>query len=203
MDGRQLLLKIAVDSGIILEEIHTLNGKPHRAPSEGPAIVKREIDERGRVTESLQEYRVKGRLHREDGPAMSVHPNSALTSLEEYHVNGRLHREDGPAKILFDHSHHKDVKTHEEYRINGRLHRDPKIGPAVMVRDAYHLFLCREEYFKNGKLHRDPIEGPAAIRRSPINGNVLYEEYWVDGKQVDAPPRPSDPRRKLKGEPSL
>ncbi len=63
-----------------------------------------------------KEWRINGKLHREDGPAIE-YPNGD----KEWYINGKHHREDGPAIELHD--------GHKEWRINGELHRED--GPAV------------------------------------------------------------------------
>ena len=51
-------------------------------------------------------YKVKGKLHREDGPAV-IYPNGT----KRWHINGKLHRTDGPAVEY--------ATGEEEYWING------------------------------------------------------------------------------------
>lgn len=51
----------------------------------------------------------KGRLHREDGPALRLQNGNTY-----YYINGLLHREDGPALIL-------DNNKKKLYAINGKI----------------------------------------------------------------------------------
>lgn len=46
---------------------------------------------------SRTEFRVNGKLHREDGPAVIWNDGT-----ENWYQNGRLHREDGPARTWYD-----------------------------------------------------------------------------------------------------
>ena len=48
--------------------------------------------------ERLEQWRWHGRLHRDDGPAVSASRDDGYT-LEKYYRDGRLHRTDGPAII--------------------------------------------------------------------------------------------------------
>ena len=72
-----------------------------------------------------KEYRLNGKLHRIDGPALD-HPNGH----KEWHQNGKLHRVDGPAAEYHDGS--------KEWYQNGKLHRYG--GPAVIRADGSKLY---------------------------------------------------------------
>jgi hypothetical protein len=172
--SRRLTQEIDLDSGVILEEVHRVDQKLHRLPSEGPALVNRHVSG-GTVTVTLEEYRVHGKLHREEGPA-------------------RIRRDDETG-----------IVTLEEYRVNGRLHRDQVDGPALLIRHPATDVVVREEYVHNGKFHRDPTEGAAVVQRDSRTGAVWREEYWQDGTEIASPPRgASTPRRRsIRGAPTL
>jgi len=87
----------------------------------------------------IQEWRLLGILHREDGPA-DIIPKWR----EKWYFYGRLHREDGPAVTWYDGS---EICW---YRC-GRLSR--KNGPAIVRGDG------TKEWFWNGMRHR--VDGPA------------------------------------------
>ena len=55
--------------------------------SEGENLHTIEVGSKGRL-----EYRYKGKLHREDGPAVEYSDGS-----KAWYLNGKCHREDGPA----------------------------------------------------------------------------------------------------------
>ena len=67
------------------------------------------------------EYRVLGKLHREDGPALEW-----VDGGKEWYLNGKLHREDGPAVECAD--------GDKSWWVNGKLHRED--GPAVECADG-------------------------------------------------------------------
>lgn len=96
----------------------------------------------------------KGRLHREDGPAVEK-----IKGGEEWWFNGKLHREGGPAVT--------SNNGYKAWHIDGQLHRED--GPAVEYAGS-------EKWFKNGKLHRE--DGPAI---EDADGN---KEWWINGKKI-------------------
>ena len=62
-----------------------------------------------------KEWRLNGKYHREDGPAIEL-----ANGGKEWWLNGDLHREDGPA-IEY-------TNGHKEWHLNGKCHRED--GPA-------------------------------------------------------------------------
>jgi antitoxin component YwqK of YwqJK toxin-antitoxin module len=92
-----------------------------------------------------------GKLHRDDGPAIIY-----VSRLQEWYQNGKLHRDDGPAYINGD---------CQEWYQNGKMHRLD--GPAIIYGSG------RQDWYQNGKLHRE--DGPAIIK------NDGTQEYWIDG----------------------
>jgi hypothetical protein len=62
-------------------------------------------------------YKLNGKLHKEDGPAV-YYPDGS----KKYYLNDKLHNEDGPA---LEYSN-----GYKEYRLNGELHRED--GPAIV-----------------------------------------------------------------------
>lgn len=84
--------------------IHTLGGVPHCV--DGPAI----------ITQDRIEYRLQGKLHRLDGPAVETNKGDKF-----YYLNGMLHRIDGAAVEAAD--------GHREYYQHNLRHRDN--GPAI------------------------------------------------------------------------
>jgi hypothetical protein len=96
-------------------------------------------------------YRVNGKWHREDGPAIEWGNGH-----KEWYINGKYHREDGPAiesdggKLWYFHGilHRLDGPAVEwgngdkEWRVNGKLHR--LNGPAIEYKN-------RKEWWVNGE----------------------------------------------------
>jgi len=68
-----------------------------------------------------QSWWLKGKLHREDGPAYIMSDGT-----QSWWINGNLHREDGPAHIEAD--------GFQQWCINGKLHRED--GPARVWPDG-------------------------------------------------------------------
>ena len=66
--------------------------------------------------DGTKEWRLNGKLHREDGPAVE-YPDGTKYWL----LNGDIHREDGPAVEWPDGT--------KEWYLNGKLHREG--GPAI------------------------------------------------------------------------
>jgi hypothetical protein len=84
-----------------------------------------------------QEWRVNGKLHRTDGPAIIC-----ANGHQEWRVNGELHRTDGPAIIFADGS--------QAWWINDKLHRTD--GPAIIRKNG-----C-QEWWINGKYINQIVE---------------------------------------------
>jgi len=66
-------------------------------------------------------WKLNGKLHREDGPAVIWSDGT-----KEYYLNGERHREDGPARIYADGS--------QAWYLNDQLHRTD--GPARIWADG-------------------------------------------------------------------
>ena len=95
----------------------------------------------------------KGRLHREDGPAIEWYNGS-----KEWRRNGLLHREDGPACEWAD--------GRKEWHRNGKKHRED--GPAIERPNGDKI------WYRNDKKHRE--DGPAV---ELTNGD---KAWYLDGK---------------------
>ena len=154
----------------------------------------------------------KGRLHCENGPAVTFKDGSV-----EYWKHGQLHREGGPALIYKDGtvSYYRDGKMHREdgpavttptsetwfrdgemHRVGGPAHTSKdgaewwylngkphrRDGPAVKEPDG------SVHYYLRGQLHRRG--GPAAVWPA-MEGREAHEEWWVNGEMVAAPSRPA------------
>jgi hypothetical protein len=141
------------------------------------------MDEFGYVT-----YRLNGKLHRTDGPAVE-----RFDGYKSWHLNGKRHRIDGPAiiypngdkewwkediqytenfenklnKIKMDKEFEKNVRENRytTYRLNGRLHRED--GPAVEWTNG------DKHWWVDGLRHRE--DGPA------IEYSDGTKEYWLEG----------------------
>ena len=71
--------------------------------------------------EDRTEWRLGGKLHREDGPAVED-----AYGYKEWYLNGKRHREDGPA--------YERASGTKEWYLNGELHRED--GPAIEYTDG-------------------------------------------------------------------
>jgi hypothetical protein len=85
-------------------------------------------------------WRLKGKLHREDGPAVEWADGD-----KEWWINGKRHREDGPAVECAD--------GYKRWFLNGLVHRED--GPALEFADGekrWYLngenFCTEAEYYK-------------------------------------------------------
>jgi hypothetical protein len=142
-------------------------------------------------------YFKDGRLHRENGPAIT-HLNGSYKwclngekhridgpavyskdMVKEWWVNGNLHRTDGPA-IEHDNGN-------KFWYVNGMCHRED--GPAVEYVDS------SREWWLNGKLHRE--DGPAIeyvdgskswIQTSNVVHSICDTKYALNGVIYDKDP---------------
>jgi hypothetical protein len=112
-----------------------------------------------RYPDGTKGWQLKGKYHREDGPAIEW-----ADGTKEWRLNGKRHRVDGPA---IEHYHGS-----KEWWLNGKLHRID--GPAVEYADG------GKDWWLNGK-------GVYALE--PIGEYLLIEEglssefEWL-GKRV-------------------
>ncbi len=133
------------------------------------------------------EYKIDGRLHRINGPAMEVVGNVKIWYIsdtkhrtdgpaaewtdgtQEWYMHGKRHRLDGPAVI--------SSNGNVEWWLRGKLHRED--GPAVEFANGTKC------WYINDKLHRE--DGPAIIYASG------KKEFWMNGKKM---PHYNKPTRK-------
>jgi hypothetical protein len=113
-------------------------------------------------------YMVNGKLHREDGPAISIYGNELLC--EAWFRNNLIHRDGAPAvyvpSIIFpDYM----FKGSTEWYQNGKLHRDG--GPALESEFSIG-------WYQNGEIHRD--DGPAYAEIA----NDRYEQRWFKHSKI-------------------
>lgn len=100
------------------------------------------------------EYRLNGKLHREDGPAIEFEDGSY-----EWYLNGLLHREDGPAT---------QTNGSYEWWFEGLRHRMG--GPAVE-------WACGiKEWAIKGLCHRE--DGPA------VEHTDGTKEWWLKHEKI-------------------
>jgi len=119
-----------------------------------------------------EEYKVGGRLHREDGPAEIRYYRNGNVGHEYWYKNGERHREDGPAEIWY---YENGNAKYECWYRNGTLYRED--GPTEITYYENGNVNC-EDWCKNWELHRE--DGPAEIQYYK-NGNVRYEKWYKNG----------------------
>lgn len=127
----------------------------------------RSVDSRGNVY-----YKLNGKKHREDGPAVEVVDGS-----KEWYYNGKKHREDGPAV--------ERANGEKVWWNHGALHRIG--GPAYICPDGY------AGWYENDTLHRE--DGPAIESPSGINSWAMH------GYHFDSPDAWAKALLKYKGKP--
>jgi hypothetical protein len=108
------------------------------------------------------EYRLRGKLHRTDGPAIEY-----SSVLKEWYINGLRHREDGPAI--------ERISGNKSWYLNGKLHREH--GPAVEWANG------NKSWWFKGHLHR--LDGPAVewaggLTTNSIGWMVLHPNGRMD-----------------------
>ena len=124
------------------------------------------------------EYRIDGKLHRCDGPALERANGDKF-----WYMHDKIHRDDGPAA--------KYAHGTKYWCINDKLHRDN--GPAIECPNGDKM------WYLNGERHRS--DGPAiewanGSKEWYIDGKVHREDgsaiiwadgtktYWLNGVQV-------------------
>jgi hypothetical protein len=181
-------------TGVVYTEEYFRDGYHNRDTREGPAVIARNI-EFGHL--ELEEYRIRGVLHRADGPARLVYDRETGALLSEwYFQRERLFRIGGPATIKYDPV--TKVPTEETYFESSDWEtpwRDPTHGPTLIKRDGTSGRIILEVYRQAATnfLHRNRVDGPAMIESEPATGRVLAEQYWENGVRVQAPKRSAIP----------
>lgn len=118
-----------------------------------------------KVFEDRVEYRLNGKLHRDDGPAVKWNNGDY-----EWYNNGQRHRIGAPACVWNDTegSEFRGPGKLYDWYLNGKLSRID--GPAIEYSNGDY------EWFLNGKRHR--IGGPA-LRH---NRAFFFEAWYINGK---------------------
>jgi len=115
----------------------------------GPAEIRRECDAKtGMVTQ--EEWRVDGKLSRENGPARVSVKGDAVE--QEWYLNGEAHPDPGPSLVHYD----PETKfvDREEWLKNGNPHREDH--PAIIYYDPSTGKVVKEEWYLNGKQQKAP-----------------------------------------------
>ena len=112
------------------------------------------------VNDFHTEWKLNGKLHREDGPA-----DEWANGTKDWYINGKLHREGGPACEYADGS--------KSWYINGKLHRED--GPAEEWADG-----SKGWYLNGMKL----TEGQHRARTQPAVEMTVAEIEKLLGKRV-------------------
>lgn len=105
-------------------------------------IIKEEISKTLQEQEPVRDeftgrkmWKLNGKLHREDGPAVVGRKGH-----EEWYLNGKRHREDGPAMEL--------PAGYKEWWVNGIRHRED--GPAIQPAPGSRL---KKKWYLNGEYY--------------------------------------------------
>ena len=134
---------------VAAQMLRVMGGKPRRVKGPNYTAIKYPNGREIRTYWDGQiEYRLKGKLHREDGPAIERADGD-----KQWWLNGQVHRKDGPA---YEHANGTRL-----WLLNDKLHRED--GPAKEWADG------SKEWWVNGKRHRE--DGPAFER---ANGTRLW-----------------------------
>ena len=106
---------------------------------------------------STKTWRINGKYHREDGPAIEW-----ANGDKEWYLHDKLHREDGPA--------FEGASGFKAWYLHDMWHREG--GPAVEYADG------TKEWYLNGKLHRE--DGPAFEWANGYKAWFLNDEEFKD-----------------------
>ncbi len=125
-------------------------------------------------------WRVRGKLHRLDGPAVESLDVYGVLRKQEWYHDGKLHRLDGPAVVEWG----PDGGLRcQKWMQNGKLHRLDE--PAV---DEWYPDggLRRQTWMHDGKHHR--LDGPA-VEEWNGGGNLSFRAWIHDGgaHRLDGP----------------
>ena len=107
-------------------------------------------------TNGSKGWRLNGKLHRTDGPAVEWTDGS-----KEWRLNGKLHRTDGPAVERADGS--------KIWCLNGELHRTD--GPAIERADGSKEWYLNDEQFS----FEDYIQELKALGKEETVINLLFQ----------------------------
>ena len=91
----------------------------------------------------IEWHNEKGKLHREDGPAVQW-PNG----YKEWYLNGERHREDGPAIQWPDSS--------KFWYLSGKCHRVD--GPAIEYYDGYSEYWLKGKFFTKEQWEKEVLK---------------------------------------------
>ena len=142
---RRLIQEIDLDTGVVVKELYRTNRYRQRDPAEGPTYVWRDPETGYPIVE---EYRWRGLLHREDGPAERHWDEEGRLMRETYLQCGVLHRDpkEGPAEILRSYRSGREVIFRETYCLYNEPYRDPKDGPFRIDRAKLTGEVTREQF---------------------------------------------------------
>jgi len=122
------------------------------------------------------EYRLNGKLHNPNGPALRKFFEDEEIKVIEYRLNGKSHNLNGPA---YEEYYENGNLRFRHHYLKGRLHNHD--GPAF--ERYYGNGAPRyKAYFLNGELHNS--DGPAH-EGFDEDGIVKWSAYWLNGKRGD------------------
>lgn len=127
-------------------------------------------------------YYIKGKKHREDGPAKICYNNKYVRILEEFYNNNSLYRNPPTSPSSIFRYDDGNIKEYIYSTRNGGIHRLDYPAHIIYSKNATIL---KEEYFNYNRLHRVE-EGPAVLEYYE-NGNIKRESYYKNGKLYRAP----------------
>jgi len=78
-------------------------------------------------------YKLNGKRHRENGPAMIWYYENGNIEIEEYYINDEYHREDGPAYIRY---YKNGNISNERYCINDKYLTKQEFDKYIRKRDS-------------------------------------------------------------------
>ena len=85
----------------------------------------------------VKQWRLNGKRHREDGPAVEWANGS-----KQWYLHGKAHREDGPA--------YESIDGYKEWSLNGKAHRED--GPAYEYIDG-----TKEWWLNSEEVHPETL----------------------------------------------
>jgi hypothetical protein len=121
--------------------------------------------------EDRVEYRLNGKLHREDGPAVEWFNNYKI-----WYKNGKRHREDGPAVEYLDGT--------KSWWKNGKHHRLD--GPAIYFASGYKQWWVEGEELTEEEFNKHPLvkayqeERKIKIMENRIRFGIVHKDDYND-----------------------
>lgn len=118
-----------------------------------------------KTTKGLEEYKIDGRHHRKDGPALTKYWDNSNKCHEYWNFHGKVHRLNNPAVIMY--YSNGAGPYYEAWYVNSKYHRSP-----ICTQCNKNSCNCGYQYKK---------DMPAVIEYRH-DGSIDRKYYYLNGK---------------------